>query len=81
MTTNAFLLCNVQTMMSLEIAELTSKQRKHVMEAIRRMEPAWVKVNGSNFRLVEYRDKKGSERVKQKLQEVMQFLLFFIVFF
>jgi len=49
-------------MTSLEIAELTGKQHKHVMEAIRRMEPAWAKVNGSNFRLVEYRDKKGELR-------------------
>ena len=49
-------------MTSLEIAELTGKQHKHVMEAIRRMEPAWVKVNGSNFRLVEYQDKKGELR-------------------
>ena len=51
-----------QTMTSLEIAELTGKQHKHIMEAIRRMEPAWVKVNGSNFRLVEYQDKKGEFR-------------------
>ena len=51
-----------QHMTSLEIAELTGKQHKHVMEAIRKMEPAWVKVNGSNFRLVEYRDHKGEFR-------------------
>ena len=37
-----------QTMTSLEIAELTGKQHKHVMEAI---EPAWMNVAGSNFRL------------------------------
>ena len=40
-----------QMMTSLEIAELTGKQHKHVMEAIRKMEPAWVKTCGSNFRL------------------------------
>ena len=40
-----------QHMTSLEIAEVTGKQHKHVMEAIRRMEPAWEKVCGSNFRL------------------------------
>ena len=40
-----------QTMTSLEIAELTGKQHKHVMEAIRKMEPAWMNVAGSNFRL------------------------------
>ena len=38
-------------MTSLEIAELTGKQHKHVMEAIRKMEPAWTKICGSNFRL------------------------------
>lgn len=42
---------NVQTMTSLEIAELTGKQHFHVMEAIRKMEPAWMKVCKSNFRL------------------------------
>ena len=40
-----------QHMTSLEIAELTGKQHKHVMEAVRKMEPAWVKTCGSNFRL------------------------------
>ena len=40
-----------QMMTSLEIAELTGKQHFHVMEAIRKMEPAWVKTCGSNFRL------------------------------
>ena len=40
-----------QTMTSLEIAELTGKQHFHVMEAIRKMEPAWNKVCKSNFRL------------------------------
>ena len=51
-----------QTMTSLEIAELTGKQHKDVMKAIRNMEPAWSKVNGRNFALVEYQDKKGELR-------------------
>ena len=51
-----------QSMTSLEIAELTGKMHKHVMEAIRKMEPAWEKVNGPKFRLVEYRDSKGEFR-------------------
>ena len=49
-------------MTSLEIAEVTSKQHCHVMAAIRKMEPAWQKVNQSNFRLVDYQDKKGELR-------------------
>ena len=51
-----------QRMTSLEIAELTGKQHKNVMQAIRNMEPAWEKVNGLKFQLVDYRDKKGELR-------------------
>ena len=40
-----------QMMTSLEIAELTGKQHKNVMQAIRNMEPAWEKVCKSKFRL------------------------------
>ena len=49
----------VQTMTSLEIAELTGKNHFDLMRAIRKMEPAWEKVNGCKFALVEYQDKKG----------------------
>ena len=35
---------------------------KNNMRAIRKMELAWLKVNGSNFALVEYRDRKGKLR-------------------
>ena len=41
----------VQRMTSLEIAELTGKQHKDVMKAIRNMEPAWEKVQGRKFAL------------------------------
>ncbi len=37
-------------MTSLEIAGVTGKQHKHVMEAIRKMEPAWEKITRSKFR-------------------------------
>jgi len=46
-------------MSSLTIAEETNKQHKHVLEAIRAMEPAWEKITGSSFRLSEYRDSTG----------------------
>ena len=42
---------NVQTMTSLEIAELTGKQHKDVMKAIRNMESSWEKVCGRKFAL------------------------------
>ena len=48
-----------ERMSSLEIAELCGKQHCDVMRAIRKMEPAWTEVNGSNFALVEYRGRKG----------------------
>ena len=38
-------------MTSLEIAELTGKQHKNVMQAIRKMEPAWEKTCGLKFQL------------------------------
>ena len=38
-------------MTSLEIAELTGKQHKNVMQAIRTMEPAWTKTCGLKFQL------------------------------
>ena len=51
-----------QRMTSLEIARLTGKRHCDVLEAIRKMEKAWVKVNGRNFPLVKYRDAKGEMR-------------------
>lgn len=51
-----------KTMSSLEIAELAGRNHKDVMRSIRDMESAWVKVNGRNFALVEYKDAKGETR-------------------
>ena len=42
-----------QQMTSLEIAELTGKQHKDLLKAIRNMEPAWVKVQGRKFALLQ----------------------------
>ena len=41
------------------IAELTGKQHKNVMQAIRNMEPAWEKVAQSKFGLSTYKDSTG----------------------
>lgn len=49
-------------MTSLQIAEITGKAHKNVMQAIRAMEPAWEKINGLKFKLVDYIDKKGESR-------------------
>lgn len=53
---------NAQRMTSREIAQVTGKQHKNVMQAIRNMESAWEKVNGLKFQLVNYRDAKGEIR-------------------
>ena len=49
-------------MTSLEIAEITGKPHNDVLKAIRKMEQAWVKVNGGKFSLVDYTDSKGELR-------------------
>ena len=54
--------CQQETITSLEIARIAGKQHKDVMRAIRSMEPAWERVNGRNFALVEYKDSKGELR-------------------
>ena len=50
-------------MTSLEIAQVTGKMHKDVMKAIRNMEPAWLKVNGGFFSLVDYKDSKTIDGV------------------
>ena len=42
-----------QRVTSVEISEVTSKQHKNVMQAIRNMEPAWEKITGLQFELCE----------------------------
>lgn len=47
------------TMSSIEIAEVSGKLHKHVLDSIRKMEPEWEKVAGTKFRPSEYSDKSG----------------------
>ena len=49
-------------MTSLQIAEITARLHKNVMRAIRNMQPAWEKINGRKFELVDYKDEKGETR-------------------
>ena len=58
----SLLAMDAQRMTSLEIAEVTGKPHNDVLKAIRKMEQAWVKVNGGNFSLVDYTDSKGELR-------------------
>ena len=49
------LINKVERMTSIEIAEVTGKQHKNVMQAIRNMEPAWEKISGLKFQLSTYK--------------------------
>lgn len=49
-------------MTSLQIAEITARLHKNIMRSIRSMEPAWEKINGRKFELVDYKDEKGEKR-------------------
>ena len=60
--TDIITITQAQTMSSLQIAELTGKNHFDIMRAIRNMEPAWEKINGRRFALVEYIVKKGESR-------------------
>ena len=51
-----------QVMTSLEIAQVTGKQHKNVMQAIRKMESAWEKIAGLKFQLGSYQDANGQLR-------------------
>ena len=52
-------------MTSLEIAELTGKQHKNLMQAIRNMEPAWEKVHGRKFALMFREVRIGNSAVRR----------------
>ena len=54
------MLNNNQTMTSLRIAEISGKLHKDVLESIRLMETAWVKINGRKFPLISYKDEISS---------------------
>jgi phage regulator Rha-like protein len=56
-------------MTSLQIAEVAGKPHYNVLKAIRSMEPAWEKVNGVKFYVVEYTDAKGEKRPMYELSK------------
>lgn len=55
------------TMSSREIAQIAGRPHNDVLKSIRRMEKAWIKVNGGNFSLVKYKDPKGEMRPEYQL--------------
>lgn len=56
-------------MTSREIAEVTCKEHKNVLAAIRLMEESWIKVTGLNFKLSEYTDSTGRKLPMYKLNK------------
>lgn len=61
---------NKEVMTSREIAEVTGKEHKNVLAAIRSMEEAWVKVTGLSFKLSEYTDSTGRKLPMYELTKV-----------
>lgn len=53
---------NEERMTSLQIAEVTGRRHADVMKAIRKMEPAWVKIAEGKFSLGSYWDENGQSR-------------------
>lgn len=56
-----------QTITSREIADLTGRQHKHVLDAVKTMEQAWLKVGQPNFRLTYYIDQWNRQQPQYEL--------------
>ena len=57
-------------MTSREIAEITGKEHKNVLQAIRTMAPAWEKIAGLKFQLGSYLDDNNQPRPEYRLTKV-----------
>lgn len=55
------LIHETDTMSSLEIAKLVGKDHRHLLEAIRKMEEAWVQLGQPKFRLSSYKTMQNKE--------------------
>lgn len=58
-----------ETITSREIAVLAGKTHDNVLKSIRKMEDAWIQINGVKFNVVDYIDGKGEKRVEYQLNK------------
>lgn len=60
---------NSPLLSSREIADMTAKKHDNLLKAIRKMEKAWIKINGVGFNVVDYQDAKGEMRPEYQLSK------------
>lgn len=62
---NLNIITDQQTITSMEIAEITGRAHKNVLQAIRNMEPAWENIKGLKFQLLKKRTPAGKKGYKE----------------
>lgn len=72
MTTNLDLFKNgtENKMSSREISELTGREHKNVLQSIRSMHDAWVKITGMKFQISKYTDSTGRKLPEYRLNKI-----------
>ena len=63
---------------SLELAQFSNKEHKHLLEAIRNMEQTWVELGQPKFGLTSYIDKSNRKSIMYNLSKTESDLIKFL---